>query len=623
MIKRKEIKKGMKKFLSVLLSLMLISTMSTLFVIAEDIDVDGYEFDIDYVDGAIAGEDGVVVTNEDSMKTANLRWTINIICELVEGNVYVVKEDAIQGDGNVPEYALEDGDIIIGIHSDGSENALNLEQKRAALLVKKDMQITLSGIDLVAKTVTNGKATVADTREIVEVPETITVDGVFDDNGWSSDGWTTVDSTTGKWQTALEEDVTRPDAYDFQMRTDDTNLYLAIKSNQAPLGTETNNGNGKGSNFRLWIFVDGATYGDPAVAYTTYNYFLNYAYIPGGDTLTIYQNTLPEGNQAAVVEWEDVDAKSTNGDDYWYIEMSIPFSSFGATTGASFYTTLSAPTEIVSGDPETVTGNNALFYGVYPDGPEDNKLANAPYKAWNEDGDIDVTFADIKLGFIEEVVNPPVEFDPPMGDEVENPGYSFEISAPESYLPGETINVTITVNDIVPESGLSFVSLKLYYDADKVEPVVKNDDNENEAIGQLLTTAPDLTKWESVSKLEEDLHRYNLSYMTTTASATAKEDGSIVITIPFLVKDGVSGAILFHAPHAETSAADYDVEDVFGNGGYTTVALGTETSDTSDTSETSSTPPETTGDAGTIAIAIIAFIALAGTATVASKKRSR
>ncbi|MDD4165312.1 MAG: hypothetical protein PHD66_08950, partial [Eubacteriales bacterium] len=200
----------MKKFLSVLLSLMLISTMSTLFVIAEDIDVDGYEFDIDYVDGAIAGEDGVVVTNEDSMKTANLRWTINIICELVEGNVYVVKEDAIQGDGNVPEYALEDGDIIIGIHSDGSENALNLEQKRAALLVKKDMQITLSGIDLVAKTVTNGKATVADTREIVEVPETITVDGVFDDNGWSSDGWTTVDSTTGKWQTALEEDVTRP-----------------------------------------------------------------------------------------------------------------------------------------------------------------------------------------------------------------------------------------------------------------------------------------------------------------------------------------------------------------------------------------------------------------------------
>ena len=184
----------MKKFLSIFMSLILIGTMSSFLISADeptDIEINGYAFDIDYVDGRIKGEDAVVITTTAAAQTANLTYATYFICEKVEDELYKVKADAKAGCADPTVISLGTDEIVVGIHSDGSENALNLEQKRAAALVKKDMYITLSGIDLVAKTVTEGKATVSktDPRDGDVVTETITVDGVLDDTGWSSGVW--------------------------------------------------------------------------------------------------------------------------------------------------------------------------------------------------------------------------------------------------------------------------------------------------------------------------------------------------------------------------------------------------------------------------------------------------
>ncbi|HBL84542.1 MAG: hypothetical protein A2Y17_00935 [Clostridiales bacterium GWF2_38_85] len=227
---------------------------------------------------------------------------------------------------------------------------------------------------------------------IASAVDTITVDGKFDEAAWLGNNWTTVDSTNGAWQTPLTSGETRNETYDFQFRADSTNLYVAVKCNFNPIATDAKFGNGSGTNFRLWTFVDGSQAG--GVDYTTYNYIINYAYKPSGDALSVLHNTNPTGNTGAAVTINGLTAISTKGDGYWYIEMAIPFAEIGATTSAHFYTTVSSP---LTNDGTTVTGNNALSYGPF----SDHELignAEAPYKAWDKTADIDVTFANIALG---------------------------------------------------------------------------------------------------------------------------------------------------------------------------------------------------------------------------------
>jgi hypothetical protein len=141
-----------------------------------------------------------------------------------------------------------------------------------------------------------------------------------------------------------------------------------------------------------------------------------------------------------------------------------------------------------------------------------------------------------------------------------------------------------------------------------------------------IKKAPVLDDWnDGVCKLDEAKGIYDISFSTTAATGLAKEDGCVVVEIPFTVKAGVSGTIAFQIPHGEkgTNGADAKVTKVFGNGGYALATLGTaESSSASSSSSTSSTAVKA-GDNGIYAIALIAMVALAGAATVAVKKRSR
>jgi hypothetical protein len=162
-----------------------------------------------------------------------------------------------------------------------------------------------------------------------------------------------------------------------------------------------------------------------------------------------------------------------------------------------------------------------------------------------------------------------------MGEMVENPQYKLDVTAPATYKPGDTLNVTITLKNVVPETGLSLVHFYLYYDPAKVEPVVKNDNSMNTEMEKFLVTAPNKDKWEGISKLEEDQNRYNISFATADNASAAKADGSLVITVPFMVKSTATGTIASQVPHKMTEALDNNLNRVYGNGGIALSTLST------------------------------------------------
>jgi len=156
----------MKKILLLLVIALVVVSVSSVFVSAEDntINPDGFKFNIDKINASIAGEDGMIITKQEAIEKANLKWPIVIVCEKVSDNVYKAKSDAIKTTGTAPALTLNANEIIIAIHSNTSDikqkdQYKNVEQKVAAMNVKAGMYFKLEGIDVAAGTVTNGTAT--------------------------------------------------------------------------------------------------------------------------------------------------------------------------------------------------------------------------------------------------------------------------------------------------------------------------------------------------------------------------------------------------------------------------------------------------------------------------------
>ena len=97
-------------------------------------------------------------------------------------------------------------------------------------------------------------------------PEEIVIDGVLDDSGWISSDWIHVDNETGRFQSAGFVGTNL--SFDFQMRTDDTDLYVAAKLNQAPVKISS------ATKLRLWSFIKGATVG--GAESTLYQNFIDF-----------------------------------------------------------------------------------------------------------------------------------------------------------------------------------------------------------------------------------------------------------------------------------------------------------------------------------------------------------
>lgn len=153
----------MKK-LSLLIAIFVVFSLAVINVSAE-VNPNGYVFNIKAVNSSHSGEDNILFTTQDAAENGNLKWAISVVLELVETNVYKVKE-VITGAGEVPTISLKKNDIVLGAHSSTSKVEMadeypNVMSKLVAGALEKGMYIKLSGIDLDAMTATDGKATVS------------------------------------------------------------------------------------------------------------------------------------------------------------------------------------------------------------------------------------------------------------------------------------------------------------------------------------------------------------------------------------------------------------------------------------------------------------------------------
>ena len=102
----------------------------------------GYEFDIDGVDGTIAGEDAYIITTSTAYESCNPNWAISVqLRPTGNANEYkVVKVVVTPGSASAAGITLEDNDIIMVVHSASSapgSGYANWMDKVAAMALKE------------------------------------------------------------------------------------------------------------------------------------------------------------------------------------------------------------------------------------------------------------------------------------------------------------------------------------------------------------------------------------------------------------------------------------------------------------------------------------------------------
>lgn len=258
-----------------------------------------------------------------------------------------------------------------------------------------------------------------------------------------------------------------------------------------------------------------------------------------------------------------------------------------------------------------------------------------------------------------------------------NAVYDLEVSAPATAKAGDVIDVVISTKNIKSENGLMAVSFTLEYDTSKVTPnEVAPDPEKPEFYDKLMTKSPmytmsfadaeqEVSMYENISRNYDGYYEFSfldkISYPMqkegTEADARLKNDGDLVITVPFTVKADVADgdkAIFTVKAVGGTDAGNADVQpfSIEGNGGKAIVVIGdevpsetesqpaasetesqpaaSETESQPAASETESQPAASeskpddtpkTGDAGMIVFFAFAVLALAGVVVV--KKTSK
>lgn len=185
--------------------------------------------------------------------------------------------------------------------------------------------------------------------------------------------------------------------------------------------------------------------------------------------------------------------------------------------------------------------------------------------------------------------------------------YTLVVGGPEEgYKAGEKITVTVSLKDVADK--LSLFDFKLFYDATKVTPVVKNNKDTSNQEMEAFIVAP--TTWEIINSLDEEAGCYCIG-ISDVAGTSPIGDGELDIQIEFTVNADTTGDILFYIRHdfEDNNAAFNDLSEVAGNGSYAVVSPYVEPE----------VPP--TGDYGMIALAVLAVIAMFGSAIVIKSRR--
>ncbi|MBO5401711.1 MAG: discoidin domain-containing protein [Clostridia bacterium] len=228
---------------------------------------------------------------------------------------------------------------------------------------------------------------VSDDDEPEVIVETITVDGDLNDTGWLEDGWTVVTKDNGTFQGGignLKVAASQNFTYKFQMRADETKLYVAAIYDCPIVEVDDS---GRGTKFRLWIHNE-----DPACIAYTHFYDI---YMKNGEVVLVAKENFPTAekvNNASNIENSSIAGamKEVNGKTYF--EFSVDLAEFYGEEGFNFF--FNAGHKTTEGDN---IDNIQMLYPAVPV-PEDAVNSNFPYSDWYEDNDAVCDVAGIQLG---------------------------------------------------------------------------------------------------------------------------------------------------------------------------------------------------------------------------------
>lgn len=321
----------------------------------------GYVFDIAGLNAAVS-ETNTICTDNENWQAKGYGWSVSVVLEQVEGDVYkVVKTYNAPQLGGAPwtdhVEDLADGQIAMVVHSSGSrpnaagdysETAVveyaNWENKVAALALAAGTEVTLAGIDLEGLTCENGTVTVQAAPSTEPEPiDGIVVDGDLSD--WE-DNWTLVNGETGYWQTVPTDENELAGSYNFQITSDEENLYVAAEISGLTCTA-----------FRVWFRTN-----PEATVYT------HFYHIDATGAAGKYNTSTTSNSGAAIADSQAVGVFAA-GETTTIVEFSVPLAEIGATSGDVEYYA------------NTQSGST-LFYPPVVDGEDGSRTANLPYSKW-------------------------------------------------------------------------------------------------------------------------------------------------------------------------------------------------------------------------------------------------
>ena len=179
----------MKRIFAVLLA---ISLAAVICVPAVSAATDGFDFlstakNCSF-NTTLQGECVVIITGNDYITSANLKWAIAVVLDHSDGNKYTVSAVNV-GNGTEPSITLTEGQIVLGVHSSTSDTSLaseyqNVYGKNAAAALEPGDTVSFVGFDFDTLTMADGAMIVAGSVDDIEISEE---PAVSDPNDVSSD----------------------------------------------------------------------------------------------------------------------------------------------------------------------------------------------------------------------------------------------------------------------------------------------------------------------------------------------------------------------------------------------------------------------------------------------------
>ncbi len=189
-----------------------------------------------------------------------------------------------------------------------------------------------------------------------------------------------------------------------------------------------------------------------------------------------------------------------------------------------------------------------------------------------------------------------------LGNKNASPAFTIDITAPQNYVAGQKITVTVTINNITPKTGLQYVNGSLYFNTD-----VLGFDFEMQENKKLEGAMTPLYEWEDFTKLAIDSNgKWYVNIEAVTAGrentlngeyvfANLISDGKLVFKINFLAKKDASGDALVYIPHSTVKGGCFDADTYeylayVGNGSKLSIPKGA-SGDTYETPDEDSEKP--------------------------------